>query len=324
MKTLVTGATGFLGATLTRRLVDEGVRVRCLRRPQSILDLVGDTAGAIEWVVADILDPESLEEAFADIDRVYHFAAYLGFDSKKDRNRLMAVNIRGTANVVDASIAAGVERLVHTSSIAALGRKSGARDCLDETAEWRASPRNSAYSESKYLSELEVQRGIAEGLDAVIVNPSLVMGVGRSGENTTLLADAIRRGQLPFMPSGSTNVVDVFDVVSGLLRAMDKGLTGERYLLTGENLSWVEVITTLAVALKKTPPKRIISRRSMRTAAIFFELAARITRQRPLITRETARLSSSRRCYTNMKAIRDLGCTFRPFQETARRIAAES
>jgi len=248
----------------------------------------------------------------------------LGFDGKKDRERLLAVNIQGTANVVDAAIAAGVERLVHTSSIAALSRKPGSADCLDESAEWRMSRRTSAYGESKYRSELEVQRGIAEGLDAVIVNPSLVMGVGRSGENTMLLVDKIRRRRLPFIPMGSTNVVDVLDVVSGHLRAMDRGLSGERYLLTGENLSWVEVITTLANALNVAPPQRTISPGLMHTAAFFFELVARLTRQRPLITQEAARLSSSTRCYSSRKAKRELGCTFRPFQETARRIAAES
>ena len=106
--------------------------------------------------------------------------------------------------------------------------------------------------------------------------------------------------------------------------AMEKGLTGERYLLTGENLSWSEVITTLADALNIAPPERTISPGLMHLTAVFFELAARITRQRPLITKEAARLSSSTRCYTNQKAKHELGCTFRPFQETARRIAAES
>lgn len=126
------------------------------------------------------------------------------------------------------------------------------------------------------------------------------------------------------MPTGATNVVDVLDVVSGHLRAMEKGVTGERYLLTGENLSWSEVITMLADKLKVAPPKRTISPGFMHMAAVYFELAARITRQRPLITREAARLSSSTRCYTNQKAKHELGCTFRPFQETACRIAAES
>lgn len=324
MKTMITGATGFLGATLAKRLVHEGVRVRCLKRSQSNLDLVGDAVDDIEWITADVLDTDTLEKAITGISTVYHCAAYLGFDGKRDRERLMAVNVRGTANVVHAAIEAGVERFVHTSSIAALSRKPGSSDCLDESAEWRMSARTSAYGESKYLSELEVQRGIAEGLDAVIVNPSVVMGVGRAGENTMLLVDKIRHRGLPFMPTGATNVVDVLDVVSGHLRAMEKGVTGERYLLTGENLSWSEVITMLADKLKVAPPKRTISPGFMHMAAVYFELAARITRQRPLITREAARLSSSSRCYTNQKAKHELGCTFRPFQETACRIAAES
>lgn len=321
MTTLVTGATGFLGATLIRRLVEEGVSVRGLRRKSSTLDLLGDIATSVEWVEADILDPESLEEAFEDVSRVYHCAAYLGFEGKKSVDQLMAVNVQGTANVIDAALSSGIRRLVHTSSIAALGRSDGVIGCLDETAEWRPSSSNSGYGESKYLAELEVQRGIAEGLDAVIVNPSLIMGVGRTGENTTLLVEKISQRRLPFIPSGGTNIVDVLDVVDGLLRAMERGKTGERYLLSGQNLSWMEIARIISASFGVPPPRRTLSPGLMLILALFTEFFGLITRSSPLITRETARLSSTVTCYDNTRAKTELECSFRPFTETAKRIS---
>ncbi len=323
MKTLVTGATGFLGATLARRLVHEGVQVRAVRREHSQLDLVAGVADQLEWVTADVSDRESLDEALRDVSRVYHCAASIGFDGSTTRRKLLNINVGGTANMINAALDAGVERFVQTSSIAALGRNPGSQDCLDETAEWRESSMESDYGESKYRSELEVQRGIAEGLNAVIVNPSLIMGIGRSGENTMLLVEKVRKRGIPFVPVGGTNVVDILDVVDGHIRAMEKGRTGERYLLTGENLSWANIISTLATALDVKPPKRSASPALMMGMSVFFELGARLTRTRPLITRETARMSSTTVCYSNEKAIRELGCSFRPFSETAFRIANE-
>lgn len=321
MTTLVTGATGFLGATLIRRLVEEGVSVRGLRRKASTLDLLGDIADRVEWAEADVLDPESLERAFEDVSRVYHCAAYLGFEGKKSLDQLMAVNVQGTANVVDAALSSGVRRLVHTSSIAALGRSDGITECLNESAEWLPSASNSGYGKSKHLAELEVQRGIAEGLDAVIVNPSLIMGVGRAGENSTLLVEKIRQRRVPYIPSGGTNIVDVLDVVDGLLRAMERGKTGERYLLSGQNLSWMEIARIISDSFGVPPPRRTLSPGLMMGLAIITEFFGLITRSSPLITRETARLSSTISCYDNTRAKTELGCSFRPFTETASRIA---
>lgn len=323
MITLVTGATGFLGATLTRRLVKEGAQVRAVRREYSKLDLLDEIEGQLEWVTADVCDRESLDEAVHGVTRVYHCAATVGFDGRTSRKTFLDINVGGTANMIDAALDAGVERFVQTSSIAALGRNPGSRDCLDESAEWRESSYESDYGESKYRSELEVQRGIAEGLNAVIVNPSLIMGIGRSGENTMLLVENVRKRRIPLVPQGATNVVDVLDVVDGLIRAMETGQTGERYLLTGENLSWSGIIETLADALCVVPPRRTASPTLMMGISWMFELVGLLTRTRPLITREAARMSSMTYCYSNEKAIRDLGCSFRPFSETAARIANE-
>ena len=147
MKTLITGATGFLGATLTRRLVKEGVAVRAVKREHSRFDLLADVANEVEWVIADVSDRLSLDEALRDVTRVYHCAANIGFDGTTSRSQFIDVNVRGTANMVDAALDANVTRFVQTSSIAALGQRIGSIDCMDESTEWRQSSYNSDYGE---------------------------------------------------------------------------------------------------------------------------------------------------------------------------------
>lgn len=320
--TLVTGATGFLGATLVRRLVAAGTPVRILRRASSSLDLLGDAAGLVEHAEGDVTDWRAVRAAVSGTAQVYHAAAYVGFGGRKDREALMAVNVGGTANVVDAAREAGVDRLVHVSSIAALGRTLPPRRMIDETAVWRPSKANTAYAVSKHLAEMEVQRAVAEGLDAVIVNPALIFGPGRPGENTMQIAQKLREGTLPAVPAGGTCVVDVEDVAAGMERAMAHGRTGERYLLGGENLLWREILGQLAEVLGVEPPRVTLTRRPALALAAASAAWAALTRTRPLITFETARTASAVYRYDHTKAVEALGCTFRPFPETAARVAA--
>ena len=320
---LVTGATGFLGATLTRQLVEEGTSVRILRREHSKLDLLGDTSNQVEHAIGDVTDYPSVLAGMEGVQQVYHAAAYVGFGGKKDEARLTDVNVRGTANVADAAREAGVTRMVHVSSIAALGRTRGHHKPINETAEWTASKENSAYAVSKHLAEMEVHRAIAEGLDAVIVNPSLIFGPGRAGENTMAIVEKVRDGRVPGIPSGGTCVVDVEDVASGIRAAMERGTTDERYILGGENLSWEEIFGTLAEALDTELPRLRLNRGPAMAVATVSETLARLIRATPLITRETVRAASATYRYSNRKAVEDLGCAFRAFKETAGRVAAE-
>lgn len=320
--TLVTGATGFVGSELTRQLVEHGTSVRILRRSHSSLDLLGTCAGEVEHAVGDVTDVASVTEAMRGVDRVYHAAAVLGVGGRRNRDRLYRVNVRGTANVVNAALEVGIERLVHTSSMAAFGRPVRAGEVIDETAEWRETRANSAYARSKHEAELEVYRGVAEGLDAVIVNPALVFGVGREGENTRRIVDLVRSGRVPFVPAGGTNVVDVQDVAAGHRRAMAHGRTGERYFLGSENLSWKAIVEHLARAFGVTPPRRVLPPRWAMAVATLAEAVAFVTRTRPFVPRDFARTSSRFYRYDHRKAVRALGCSFRPFRETAGRIAA--
>lgn len=317
---LVTGATGFIGSVLTRQLVADGASVRILRRKSSSLDLLQDVIAEVDVAVGDVTHALSLYEAMEGIDEVYHVAAKVSFD-RRDREVLRRVNVDGTANVVNAALEAGIDRLVHTSSMAAFGRPSESDMPIDETTSWRDADHRSAYARSKYRSELEVHRGIAEGLDAVIVNPALVFGVGRESSNTRRIVDLVRSGWLFAVPPGGTNVVDVQDVAAGLRKAMVHGETGRRYFLGGENLSWNAIAERLARVFQVPPPQYELPAPFVTGIAVCSEVLATLTRGQPFLSRASARTANRTYRYDNTRAKRELGCTFRSFEVTARRIA---
>jgi len=320
---LVTGATGLIGSELTRQLVSQHESVRVLYRSTSSFDLLGETVSSLEPVVGDVTDADAVRAAMDGVSYVYHVAGFVGNGWRKERDLMYRVNVVGTTNVVDAALDAGVQRLVHTSSIAALSRPEESDRMVDENTSWSRSRLNSAYAYSKYLGEIEVHRAVVEGLDAVVVNPAVVFGMGRKNENTRQIIDSIRFQKMPAVPTGSTCVVDVLDVVQGHIKAMNRGKTGERYILGGDNISWKDIFETLTRAFKVTGPKREVSFRLSFAVAAMIEGAALVTGRRPIMTRETARLSAGRYRYNNKKAIEELGCTFRPFKETAYRLSLQ-
>ena len=323
MPTLVTGATGLLGSAIVKALLERDETVRILRRKSSKTDLLGPISEQVEHVVGDVTDPVAVEEAMHGVTHVYHAAARVGLEGPKHRDEMNRVNAGGTRVVVDAALHAGVQRLVHTSSIAALGRSDRPEGVIDENTEWVESPANTVYAISKHLAELEVYRGIAEGLDAVMVNPSMIFGVGRSGENTQRLVEHVRDRRLPAIPTGGNGFVDVLDVAQGHLLAMDRGRTGERYILSSQNLTWDEVIKMLADSFGVRPPRFSMNRSLGMVLAVGAEIAGSVFRFSPLINRAAVAQSSSIYRYSNQKAIDELGSTFRPFRRTLERIAGE-
>jgi dihydroflavonol-4-reductase len=319
---LVTGATGFVGASVARVLLDEGYRTRILRRHSSRLDLLEEASDSVEHAIGDVLDYESVREAMDGVTYVFHVAANVGrLAGRRDTDLLERVNVSGTANVVNAALEFGVRRLVHTSSMAAFGRVPRPVELIDESTEWVDSPANSEYACSKRDAELEVLRAVAEGLDAVIVNPALVFGIGRAGENTRQVVDRVRRRRFPAVPTGGTCVVDVLDVAAGHLGAMRAGTTGERYFLGSENLTWKEIVGTLARAFGVPEPSRRLHPRLAMAVGAASELLRIIPGVNPLLTRESVRQTSRFYRYDNTRARTELNCHFRPFRETAERIA---
>ena len=319
MKILVTGATGFIGSRLTSQLLEAGHDdIRILRRERSKLDLLGDASDHVEHFVGDVMDPQSVLAAMKNVEVVFHTAAVVNLCSERGRR----VTAGGTRSVINAALRTGVDRLIHTSSIAALGRSDDPDRPADESTEWQPEVANTPYAVAKHESELEVQRGIAEGLDAVMVNPSVVFGPGRKSENTSLIASIVRSRLGLVYPAGGISVVDVDDVAAGHILAWTGGETGARYILASENLSWYEVVCTLADALNA--PRPLL--RVHPAAAVAFggavELCSRLIRVTPVFSRVLARQNNSHWLISNEKAVRELGCSFRPFAETAQRMAA--
>lgn len=318
MNVLVTGATGFLGSELVYQLLESGYHVRIFRRETSKLDLLSSVVNDIEHVTGDdITDLDALRRAMKNVQVVFHVAGNVKFGSSS----LNHVNIQGTAAVVDAARETGIERLVHTSSVAAIGTSEGV--ISDESTEWQDKPW--PYAQSKHMAELEVQRSIAEGLDAVIVNPSLILGPDRSGREALNIthdyALKIRAGKARFYPSGGTNVVDVTDVAAGHLAALEHGQTGVRYILGSENLSWKSIISSLADALGAKPPRIPLPYSVALAGGSLVDLLSLMTGRRSPIGRSTVTYALKTREYSNQRAISELGCSFRPFSETAQRVA---
>lgn len=321
LKTLVTGATGFLGSVLARQLVDRGDDVRIFRRRTSSLDLLDPVSDEVEHVIGDLRNPFILQDAMRGIDRVFHVAACLGY-SRQVRDQLFEINVRGTARVVNAALAERVDRLVYTSSMAALGGPAPTQEIVDESNRWSNGRRASAYADSKHKAELEVYRGQEEGLDVVIVNPSLIFGPEDPNTGTMRLVERIENGRLPGVPPGQINVVDVIDVAHGHIAAMERGHPGERYFLGSEDLSWRTLIDTLARALGVDPPRYTIPKTALVGLGLAAEAASYLTRRPPRFSREMARAAVNHHGYSNKKTVDTLGIEFRPFAETAERIAA--
>lgn len=310
---LVTGGTGFLGSHLLRKLVGEGKPVRALYR-KHIPSQLDDIKDRIEWVAGDVLDVCALEDAMAGVDKVYHCAAIVSFHPHT-HGLMMKVNVEGTANVVNMALDAGVQKLVHVSSVAAIGRAK-ANGVIDEECEWQESSNNSKYAVSKYLAEMEVWRGIAEGLPAAIVNPSIILGSGFWNDGSGMLVKNAWK-EFPYYTEGINGFTDVNDVAEIMIKLMESNIHGQRYVISTDNWSYRQLFTGMAELLDKKPPHIAVK---PWMAAIIWRIEAlrsRITGKKPLITKETARTAQLKVYYNNNKILQALPTfKFTPLQKT--------
>lgn len=306
---LVTGATGCVGANVVAALLSRGYRVRALRRTTSTLDALDGLDP--ELVVGDILDPVSLAGAMSGCELVFHAAAVSDY-WRVSPGSIYHVNVAGTRNVISAAIDSGVERLVFTSSVGALGLpKPGER--LDETCTFNLRPDRFAYGHSKHLSELAVQAAVARGLDAVIVNPSAVMGardvhfIGGS-----LLREASRGLSRVAFP-GSLSWVDAETVGVGHVLAAESGTRGRRYILTGESLAHRRAMSIAAAVVGKPGPAVTLPDRIVGVAAVLLDGFNRLWPGTPLLSGEQARMSCADICVDGTRAHRELKFPFVDF-----------
>lgn len=298
---LVTGGTGFLGSYLLRFLVQHGyTNIRAIKRKNSSLDLVGDIANQIDWVEGELTDWFFLSDCFEDIDWVFHVAALVSFDAR-DYKEMQLINVRVTADLVNLSLDNHIKKFCFVSSIAALGR-SKVGETLDESAVWKHSPFNSRYGMSKFLGEQEVWRGMAEGLSAVIVNPGMILGSGRWNEGTSRFFSLIDNG-FPFIPNGAATWVDVRDVVSAMYQLMISDIHSERFILVAGIQSYNDFFKTAASALGKKISWIALPSFIQSLILPFAWLVARLSGNRPFITRESLRLSKNSFFYKTDKSL---------------------
>lgn len=320
---LVTGATGFLGAHLLLELLRNKQNVRAIKRENSDLNFVkkifsyyhqdvDSLFSKIEWIDADVMDIFSLEDAMQGVDKVYHCAAVVSF-SPKDRERLFSTNIKGTANVVNAALRMQIKKLCFVSSIAAIGRSENNQLTTEET-QWKSSKRNSNYAISKYDAEMEVWRGTEEGLNAVIVNPSVILGPGDWKNGSAKIFDTLGKGS-KFYTEGVNGFVDVRDVASVMFRLMESDICNQRYIVSSENLSYRKLFTLILKAYGKNAPSIEAPRFLLEMVWRFEKIRGSLFNSRPLITKETVNTSQNKYFYSTEKLYKAIGFEFKPIED---------
>ena len=310
----VTGGTGFVGSYLLRTLVADGyTKIRALRRSNSRMDLVQTIVDEVEWVEGDVLDIPFLEDAMKGVQQVYHCAAMISFDSRKF-SQMRKVNIEGTANVVNAALYEGVEKFVHVSSIAAIGRaKSGMQ--ITEKTKWERSKNNSQYSISKYQAEQEVWRGRAEGLRVAIVNPSVIMGAGFWSDGPLQFFKLVWN-KFPFYTLGTTGVVDVRDVARFMVVLMESEVEGERFILNSSSVTYQEIMTIIAKNMDRRPPYWRVTPVIQGLSWRLEWLKSRLFGGQAFITKETARMTAQSYFYDNQKSCEQFNFEYIPVEKT--------
>ena len=314
----VTGGTGLLGIHLLKSLLEKEMPVKALYR--SAIPVFNNSA-KVEWIRGDILDVTLLDEVLQGVEKVYHCAAVISFEAGKE-DTLFKTNVEGTANVVNACIKAGVKKLLHVSSVAALGR-SERDNMIDESFQWSPSRSNSVYGKTKYLAEMEVWRGIGEGLNAVIINPSIILGSGNWHQGSSQIFTTVYN-EFPWYTDGATGFVDVADVVIVMQWLMESDISSERFIINAENTTYKKLFDLIAGGFGKKPPQRKVTPLLASLIWRADSVRALFTGSKPLLTRETAASAQSKVYYNNGKLFAAFPLfRYRPLHESIARICRQ-
>lgn len=309
----ITGCNGLVGSTVARMLLARGEKISALKRKSSDLSLVRDIESSIEWIEGDIFDTEVLNKAMAQADTVIHAAAIISFAPSK-RKMMYDTNVQGTANVVNAALKNNIKKFCYISSIAALGRKKD-EFIIDENALWEESEMNTHYAKSKYLAELEVWRGIEEGLPAFIVNPSVILGPGDWKNGSTKIFNYIFK-ENKFYTKGHVSYVDVKDVAGIIVKLLDKNVMGERFILNAGRATYQELFVLIARYLNVKAPAIEVGKFVAEIAWRVEKIRAMFSDSEPILTKETVKLAGLSFNYKNEKVSRFLDYKFAPLEQT--------
>ena len=327
---LVTGGTGLVGSHLLFKLVSKGEQVRAIYRRQHKLESVkhvfsyySDQSEAlfntIEWIEANINDIPALETVFVGVNHVYHCAAFVSFEPDKFE-ALRKINIEGTANIVNLSIAHKVKKLCYVSSIAALGVQENSDTFITEQTPWNPEKDNSVYAITKYGAELEVWRGTQEGLGAIIVNPGVILGSGywHGGSSGALFRQAYKGSK--YYTEGVTGFVDIWDVINPMMALMESDILNENYILVSENLSFKAFQELMAKALCVQPPKKKIRKFILSLGWRLDWLNHKLFGKRRRLSKQSANSLLSVCKYDNSKIIKELDYTFKPINTSIQEV----
>lgn len=309
----VTGANGLLGSFILKKLLDENVEAVGIKRKESEIKLLDGYPKIINWRDSDILDTLSLEDSLKGAHCVIHSAANVSFNPRHSK-KIFAVNVEGTKNIVNTCLKLGIPRLIHISSVAALGRQKGIAH-LNEESKWVDNALNSDYAESKYLAELEVFRGQEEGLSIVMINPSVIMAPADWNKSSAQVFKYVWNNK-PFFTTGSLNYVDVRDVASMAYSLCSSNIEGERFIANGGTVTYQILFAEIAKRFNKKAPRIGIGASVVSIASWIEEIRSMITQSEPLFTRQSSRMACETFEYDNQKATKRLGFQFRSLEET--------
>lgn len=315
LKILVTGASGFIGSKLVPRLVELGHDVRTMGRgsstPRSLAGL------PVEHFRGDVTNPEHAVQAVEGCDAVYHLAGLVSY-RKKDLNRVYAVNVLGTRNIMNACLRAGVKRVIHTSSVAAMGIPEPGTTG-DESIAYNLSGLGLSYCDTKNEAELEVHDAYKKGLNVLMLNPGIIFGEDDTHPHHHVIFGAMSRGSLLGVPPGGVPFSDIVDVVDAHINALTMGRTGERYVLVSANLSMKEAGTIFARVFNTKPPLLELPGSLVVFVGQLSETVLPIFGLTPSLTRQVAWLSQHKIFFSSKKAEEELEFKATPFEETIRR-----
>lgn len=292
---LVTGGSGLLGKELIAQLLQQGKQVRAIYNKTPLGNFHSDN---LEQFQCDILDVITLEEAMKGIEQVYHCAAIVTFNPK-DKQKMFKINIDGTTNVVNAALDAGVKKMVYVSSVAALGRIRE-NEPVNETMNWSEETSNSNYGKSKYYAEMQIWRGIGEGLNAVMVNPVIILGAGDWNSGSSQIFKNVYN-EFPWYTDGITGFVDARDVANVMIQLMESNITAERFIISAENRSYEDVLKLIANAFEKRPPFKKVTPTLAKIVWRLEAIKSSFTGKNPLVTRETAATALAKVNFDNSK-----------------------
>ncbi len=323
---LVTGGTGLVGSHLLLDLVRSGEKVKAIYRNKSKLSEVKKVFSyyvsnkeaehlfdSIEWLKADILDIPSLNSAFENINSVYHCAAIVSFNSKNAK-QLRTTNIEGTANIVNSCIKFNVEKLCHISSIASMDLAIGDHQ-ITENFTWYPEKSHSDYAISKYGAEIEVWRGTQEGLNAVIVNPGIIIGPGFWSNGSGRIFEKTNKGLRYYIPK-TTGFVGVQDVSKASIQLMNSDIKNEQFILVSENLSFKQVLEWAAKSINKKPPRKALKPWLVIMGWIYQSIASTLWGAEKQLTIDSYKSLFQHRYYDNNKVKDAIGFTFTPVKKT--------